>query len=157
MVATVFLLLVNFSRSSPLHKNSDHTEAKELHFNRTMAAKAKLLNKVESSINTSLTKLFEVKEKMAKVTGKVKAKVMEALSKEVEKWAAVGDKLQKKKTTSFNNLNEILTSAKEKIGRHLKPATKQKDSSKSTISQKTIPTISTTSPAIRGTMIISSS
>ena len=122
-----------------------------------MAAKAKLFNKVELSLNTTITKLSEVKEKMTKVTGKVKAKVMEALNKEVEKWAAVGDKLQKKKTTFFNTLKEMMTSAKEKIGRHLKPATKQKDSSKSTISQKTIPTISTTSPAIRGTMTTSSS
>ena len=102
MVATVFFLLVNFSRSSPLHKNSDHTEAKESHFNRTMAAKAKLLNKVESSLNTTITKLSEVKEKMTKVTGKVKAKVMEALNKEVEKWAAV--ELQKKTSEEEDHL-----------------------------------------------------
>jgi len=121
-----------------------------------MAAKAKLFNKVESSLNTTITKLSEVKEKMTKVTGKVKSKVMEALSKEVEKWAAVGDKLQKKKTTFFNNLKENMNSAKEKISRHLKSATKQKDISKSTISHKTISATSTTSPAIRGTITLPS-
>jgi len=122
-----------------------------------MAAKAKVLNKVESSLNTTITKLSEVREKMTKVTGKVKAKVMEALSKEVEKWAAVGEKFQKKKTTFFNNLKENMNSAKEKIGRHLKTASKQQDSSKSTISQKTIQETTTTSSINRGTMITSSS
>ena len=121
-----------------------------------MAAKAKLFNKVESSLNTTITKLSEVKEKMTKVTGKVKAKVMEALSKEVEKWAAVGDKLQKKKTTFFNNLKENMNSAMEKISRHLRTDTKQKDFLKSTINQKTISATSTTSPAIRGTITLSS-
>jgi len=121
-----------------------------------MAAKAKLFNKVESSLNTTITKLSEVKEKMTKVTGKVKAKVMEALSKEVEKWAAVGDKLQKKKTTFFNNLKENMTSAKQKIRRHLKTDDKQKNISKSTIDPKRILATSTTSPAIKGTITSSS-
>ena len=156
MIASVFLFLVNFSRSSPLHKHSDHQEAKDLHFNRTMAAKTKLFNKVESSLNTTITKLSEVKEKMTKVTGKVKAKVTEALSKEVEKWAAVGDKLQKKKTTFFNNLKENMSSAKEKIGRHSRTATKQKDISKSTSQQETIMTTSTTTPVIKVTITSSS-
>ena len=156
MIASVFLFLVNFSRSSPLHKHSDHQEAKDLHFNRTMAAKTKLFNKVESSLNTTITKLSEVKERMTKVTGKVKAKVTEALSKEVEKWAAVGDKLQKKKTTFFNNLKENMSSAKEKIGRHSRTATKQKDISKSTSQQETIMTTSTTTPVIKVTITSSS-
>ena len=142
-----FAFLVNTSRASPLSKHSDHQEAKELHFNRTMAAKAKLLNKAETSINKTLTKLAEVKETLSKVTGKVKAKVMEALNKEVQKWASIGDKIQEKKAAFFNILKEKLASAKEKMGRNLKTSTQHKPSTKSTTSQKMIPAISTTSPA----------
>jgi len=112
-----------------------------------MEAKAKLLNKVESSINQTITKLADVKEKITKVAGKVKAKVIDALNKEVEKWASVGDKLQKKKAAFFNNLMEKMTSAKEKIGHHnLKTMIQHKTATKSTMSPKTIPASSTTSP-----------
>jgi len=88
MVVGAFAFLVISSRASPLKKNSDHQEAKELHFNRTTEVKAKLLNKVESSINRTITKLADVKEKITKVAGEVKAKVMEILNKEVEKWSS---------------------------------------------------------------------
>lgn len=144
IVVGAFAFLFISSRASPLNKHSDHQEAKELHFNETMEAKARLLNKVESSINRTITKLADVKEKITKVAGKVKAKVMEALNKEVEKWSSVGDKFQKKKTAFFNSFMEKMTSTK---GHNLKTSAGNKTVTKSPMSQKMIPASSTNSPA----------
>lgn len=96
-----------WSDASPLKNKHDNLrQSKEAHFNRTMAHKVEFLTKVESSLNKTLGKLKDVKDKINDAKDRVKAKVMDKLAKEVEKWAAVGDKLQQHKSAAMRKLTE---------------------------------------------------
>lgn len=88
------------------HAKPDLQTAKELHFNRTMASKSQLLAKVETSVNTTIVKLTDAKEKVDDAKGELKAKIMDKVVKEVEKWAAVGDKIQQQKAATIRKLTD---------------------------------------------------
>ena len=110
------VFLINSSQGSPIKPATSahaakHQEAKELHFNRTMATKAQILGKVETSVNKTVEKLTEVRGKIVDVKEDMKAKVVDKLAKEVEKWAAVGDKIQDHKAATIRKLTDKVETA----------------------------------------------
>lgn len=110
------VLLINLCQGSPIKPATSahaakHQEAKEMHFNRTMATKAQILGKVETSVNKTVEKLTEVRGKIIDVKEDMKAKVVDKLAKEVEKWAAVGDKIQDHKAATIRKLTDKVETA----------------------------------------------
>ena len=91
------IIAMHRTDASPLnHRNKFSQEAKEQHFNKTVAAKIRHLTKAESALNKTLSALTDPKKTFDDAKTQLATKIGEKVSRDVEKWAAIGDAIHKK-------------------------------------------------------------
>ena len=105
MIATCVIICAAVA-ASPLKHDAGIIEAKELLFNRTVAAKIQHVQKIESALNKTLQKLTDMKNTFDEAKNDLKEKILGKVAQVVEKLAAVGDKFQQTKTNMTAKMSE---------------------------------------------------